>query len=108
MTFTAPIPIAAESHPLSPTKISRITETTEDRELREGLVAQREEALSEAYRRFGQKVYRTAFGVLGRSELAEDVTQEVFVRNWQRSERFDPMKHSIHSTRRIAASPPNS
>ena len=95
MTLTAPIPIAAEVHPLSPTKNGRITETTEDREIREGLVNQREEALSEAYRRFGQKVYRTAFGVLRRSELAEDVTQEVFVRIWQRPERFDPSRGSL-------------
>ena len=95
MPLTAPIPIAADVHPLSPTKTSRITETTEDRELREGLLNQREEALSEAYRRFGQKVYRTAFGVLRRSELAEDVTQEVFVRIWQRPERFDPSRGTL-------------
>ena len=95
MTLTAPIPIAAEVHSLSSTKNRLITETTEDRELREGLVDQREEALSEAYRRFGQKVYRTAFGVLRRSELAEDVTQEVFVRIWQRPERFDPSRGSL-------------
>ena len=32
MTLTAPLPIAAEVRPLSPTKNVRITETTEDRE----------------------------------------------------------------------------
>ena len=94
MTLTAPAPIAKVPL-LSSTATRRITETTEDRELREGLIDHREEALSEAYRRFGQKVYRTAFGVLRRSELAEDVTQEVFVRIWQRPERFDPTRGTL-------------
>ena len=74
---------------------SRISESSEDGALWSALLDQREEALSEAYRRFGQKVYRTAFGVLRRAELAEDVTQEVFVRIWQRPERFDPSRGSL-------------
>ncbi len=82
--------------PVSPSSApSRISESSEDRALWSALLDQREEALSEAYRRFGQKVYRTAFGVLRRAELAEDVTQEVFVRIWQRPERFDPSRGSL-------------
>ena len=73
----------------------RISESSEDGALWAALLDQREEALSEAYRRFGQKVYRTAFGVLRRAELAEDVAQEVFVRIWQRPERFDPSRGSL-------------
>ena len=95
MTFTAARPIAATSPALAPSTPHRVSESSEDRALWAALLDQREEALSEAYRRFGQKVYRTAFGVLRRSELAEDVVQEVFVRIWQRPERFDPSRGSL-------------
>ncbi len=95
MTLTAAREIGATAPVLAPTAPHRISESSEDRHLWEALLDQREEALSEAYRRFGQKVYRTAFGVLRRSELAEDVVQEVFVRIWQRPERFDPSRGSL-------------
>ena len=95
MTLTAARPIEATSPPLAPLAPQRISESSEDRDLWAALLDQREEALSEVYRRFGQKVYRTAFGVLRRSELAEDVVQEVFVRIWQRPERFDPSRGSL-------------
>lgn len=95
MTLTATRQIEATAPVLIPSATHRISESSEDRDLWEALLNQREEALSEAYRRFGQKVYRTAFGVLRRSELAEDVVQEVFVRIWQRPERFDPSRGSL-------------
>jgi RNA polymerase sigma-70 factor (ECF subfamily) len=93
MTLTAPLPIAPGSRP--PSAFRTISESSEDRELREALIDRREAALGEVYRRYGQKVYRTAFGILRRSELAEDVTQEVFVRIWQRPERFDPSRGTL-------------
>jgi RNA polymerase sigma-70 factor (ECF subfamily) len=95
MTLTAARPIEATAPVLAPSAPHRISESSEDRDLWAALLDQREEALSEVYRRFGQKVYRTAFGVLRRSELAEDVVQEVFVRIWQRPERFDPSRGSL-------------
>lgn len=95
MTLTAARPIEATSPVLAPSTPPRISDSSEDRALWEALLDQREEALSEVYRRFGEKVYRAAFGVLRRSELAEDVTQEVFVRIWQRPERFDPGRGSL-------------
>ena len=73
----------------------QISEASTDQELQDGLLDRQEEALRETYRRFGQKVYRTAFGVLRRSELAEDVTQEVFVRLWNRPERFDSTRGTL-------------
>src|SRR5690348_2161088 len=50
----------------------------------------REDALAESYRRHGGAVYSLARRVLGDDSRAEEVTQEVFLRLWQRPERFDP------------------
>ena len=43
-----------------------------------GLAEGREEAFAELYDRFGRRLFRVAFSVLGSSEDAEDVVQEVF------------------------------
>ena len=69
----------------------------EDAALAARLVAQEPEALSEAYRTYGQRVYRVAYGLIRREELAQDVTQEVFVRLWKRPERYDPTRGALAS-----------
>jgi RNA polymerase sigma-70 factor (ECF subfamily) len=61
------------------------------------------DALHEAYRRHGRHVFLVAYGLLRREELAEDVTQDVFVRLWQVPERFDPERGSLASFLRIDA-----
>jgi RNA polymerase sigma-70 factor (ECF subfamily) len=57
----------------------------------------REPALAEAFRRHGGAVQALARRVLGSDEAADDVTQEVFVRLWERPERFDPARGSLRS-----------
>ncbi len=95
MTPTALRISTAPTRPVAATVHVHISEASTDQDVQDALLGRQEEALSEAYRRFGQKVYRTAFGVLRRSELAEDVTQEVFVRLWQRPERFDATRGTL-------------
>jgi RNA polymerase sigma-70 factor (ECF subfamily) len=67
-------------------------------------IAQRDEsALADAYRLHSRAVYGAAYSVLRRAGTAEDVTQEVFVRLWNRYGRFDPERGSLKSYLRIDA-----
>jgi RNA polymerase sigma-70 factor (ECF subfamily) len=68
-----------------------------DAELAGRLVAQDPAALNDAYRLFGHRVYRVAYGLLRREELAQDITQDVFLRLWNRPERFDADRGSLSS-----------
>ena len=46
-------------------------------------------AVRAMYREYGHLVYAVAHRVLGRDDLAEDATQQTFVRAWQAADRFD-------------------
>lgn len=56
-----------------------------------------EQALEELYRRHGGAVYGLARRVLRNDTLAEEVTQEVFVRLWNQPERFDGEKGTLRA-----------
>ena len=43
---------------------------------------------SRLYERYYSRTYRIAYGMTGRREAAEDLTQEVFIRAYQRLEQF--------------------
>lgn len=80
------------------TQLERPTTGREkDAALAARLVAQDQQALSEAYNLYGHRVYRVAYGLLRREELAQDVTQDVFVRLWKRPDRFDATRGSLAS-----------
>jgi len=95
MTLTATRQAPPSDRLAAPIVHHHVSESSTDQDLQDALLGRQEEALNEAYRRLGQKVYRTAFGVLRRSELAEDVAQEVFVRLWNRPERFDVTRGTL-------------
>jgi len=46
-------------------------------------------AVREFYRAYGRLVYGVAYRVLGRADLAEEATQQAFVRAWQAADRLD-------------------
>jgi RNA polymerase sigma-70 factor (ECF subfamily) len=56
-----------------------------------------EPALAEVFRRHSGAVESLARRVLGATDAAEDVTQEVFIRLWERPERFDSSRGSLRS-----------
>jgi RNA polymerase sigma-70 factor (ECF subfamily) len=50
------------------------------------------EAVRSFYREYGRLVFVVALQVLGRRDLAEDATQQTFVRAWQAADRLDPRR----------------
>ena len=54
-----------------------------------------ERALGEIYDRYGLMVYRLASKILGNSNDAEDLTQEVFVTFWQGANKYEPQRGSL-------------
>jgi RNA polymerase sigma-70 factor, ECF subfamily len=56
-----------------------------------------EAALAEIYRRHAGAVFGLAKRLLFDNVLAEEVTQEVFVRLWREPERFDPARGSLRT-----------
>jgi RNA polymerase sigma-70 factor (ECF subfamily) len=56
-----------------------------------------QDALAEIYRRHGGAVYALAKRVTRDDQLAEEVTQELFVRLWNEPERFDPDRGTLRT-----------
>jgi RNA polymerase sigma-70 factor (ECF subfamily) len=59
--------------------------------------------LAEAYRHHADSVRRAAYSVVRDPELADDVTQEVFLALWVRPDRFDPARGTMESLLRVMA-----
>ena len=52
-------------------------------------------AIAQLYDRFGSLVYRMALQALPAREEAEDAVQEIFVRLWRTSSRYDPTRAAL-------------
>jgi RNA polymerase sigma-70 factor (ECF subfamily) len=75
----------------------------DDHALAQAIVAGDRRALHDAYDLYAGHANGVAIGILKDPYLAADVTQEVFVRLWQRGERFDPARGSLKSFLKIDA-----
>lgn len=62
------------------------------------LIAKRKaDALRTLYDRYGRLVYSIAFQATSHAELAEEVTQDTFLRVWQHAATFDPQQGQLLS-----------
>jgi len=75
---------------VSPDARARAERATDDAELMEGLGRGDIEALESLYDRYSALVFSVSLRVLHDAQLAEDVTQEVFLRLWRQPASFDP------------------
>jgi RNA polymerase sigma-70 factor (ECF subfamily) len=81
-----------------PTEVwARVTVQARDLAWAERLVAGDEQALREAYREFSPAVLGLAMRVIANEAIAEEVAQEVFVRLWERPERYDPTRGPLRA-----------
>jgi len=69
----------------------------EDAEIARAIADGDEQALNTAYRAHGAAVFGLARRLLRNESLAEDVTQEVFVRLWTRAQRFDAARGTLRA-----------
>jgi RNA polymerase sigma-70 factor, ECF subfamily len=72
-----------------------INEQSTDRQIFLAIQAQQVKGLDLLYDRYSKLVYSTAITVLNNIEEAEEVTQETFLRLWQRSEIYHPQRGSL-------------
>lgn len=58
---------------------------------------QDQNALADLYARYGGPVYSLALRILENTTLAEEVTQDIFLKVWHQSEQWDPDKGRLSS-----------
>ena len=92
-------PFAFETMDISspaPASISKSSPASDGSDLVD-LVRRDQSALARIYDRFGSAVYGLSRQVLKDDGLAQDVTQEIFLRLWNEPQRFDPERGSLRS-----------
>jgi RNA polymerase sigma-70 factor (ECF subfamily) len=63
----------------------------------DGVARGRTEALGQAYDEHAHAVFEMARCLVGQRTLAEEVVQDVFLRLWDRPERYDPERGSLRA-----------
>ncbi len=78
------------------TNLPAVGPNSTDTELIQAIQAGQSEALTLLYRRYSRLVYSIAMRILGNTQEAEDLTQEIFVTFWQKT-TFDANRGSLSS-----------
>ncbi len=81
----------------SPIQSQNFGPISSDRELVDGLLERAESSLAEIYKRHGGAVFGLSRRVLSDDSLAEDITQEIFLRLWNEPHRFDAERGTLRS-----------
>lgn len=90
--------VARSGGSMAPRRVmAQISQGSTDAELADAVIRCDQSGLAEMYRRHGAAVFGLACRVLGDRSLAEDVTQEVFLRMWNEPTRFDPQRGALRS-----------
>ncbi len=96
--LTAPTPaIRALLRDVTTTEPADATDAPSDAALMAELSEGRVEALERLYDRYSSLVFSVSLRVLTDRQLAEDVTQEVFLRLWRRPWSYDPERGRFRS-----------
>lgn len=77
--------------------VAASTESRTDEALVAALARGDEEALSKLYDRYAAAVYGLTLKIVGQPELAEELTQETFLRVWRRAGTFEARRGSFAS-----------
>lgn len=100
----SPMPAADRSVPalgsrsMSPRRVpTLISPDATDGDLVGAIRERNPDALAEIFRRYGAAVYGVSRRVLADDALAEDITQDVFLRLWSESHRFDEQRGTLRS-----------
>jgi RNA polymerase sigma-70 factor (ECF subfamily) len=70
-------------------QVASLQDFRTDEQLVDVTLAGQAEAFRELYDRFYSRAYRLAYGMTGRHELAEDLTQEIFMRAYQKLDKYE-------------------
>lgn len=69
----------------------------QDRDLMRRIEQQDQSALAQLYERYGRPVYSLTYRVLQNAALAEEATQDTFMKVWKQSTRWDSHKGALTS-----------
>jgi len=68
-----------------------------DTDLMRRVVEREQSALSELYERYGNPVYGLALRVVQNTQLAEEITQDTFLKVWNQAQSWDPTRGQLIS-----------
>lgn len=70
---------------------------TSDEDLLKNIASGEKDALGELYDRYGRLVYSLALNSVGDQSVAEEITQEVFLRVWEKAHTYQSQKAQVNT-----------